>query len=72
MMAQSASRMQQDLQETNDAGGEEGRARKRLRLSSDQHGPTPESPVQRLSCQLNKLLDGNEKAELDGLSRTAL
>ena len=49
----------------------EGRARKRLRLSSDEQVAHPISQVERLHRKLNKILIAQETSDLDGLSKVA-
>jgi hypothetical protein len=48
-----------------------GRARKRIRLSSD-HEPSEPAPLAQSMCaQINKMLTGRDTSETDGLSEMA-
>ncbi len=76
-LARSTGRLQGDRSEpageldSHDTWADEGRARKRLRLSSDHENLKPTSLAQKYCCKMNKLLGGDETSELHGLSRTA-
>lgn len=54
-----------------DVWSEGGRARKRLRLSSDHQSSEPMTLTQTLCSQINMVVCGKETADLNGLSRTA-
>lgn len=55
----------------NQSWPEGGRARKRMRLSSDHEASRSLSLAQSLCLRINKVLTGEEISEIDGLSEIA-